>query len=190
MQKSVPIILVFSTLLVVILCSACVSQSPSNPVTQSNTGFTQVTDALDSSRISFTEARQNFREFGYSLLGSGNATTVYYILSRNVDETGNATSWIFGAKQGTGAGLLVFDRSGWTIIPWNETRPLEVVDLDHISPDALFYQNKALILGSASPSGTERRDLELKNGIYTLTIVSGTSSRSITFNATTGALIT
>jgi hypothetical protein len=189
MQNSIPIISVFSTLVVVILCSACVSQSP-NPVTTSNTGFTQVTDALDSSRISFTETRQNFREFGNSLLGSGNATTVHYILARDVDETGNATSWIFGAKQGTEAGLLVFDRSGWTLIPWNETRSLEVVDLDHISPDTLFYQNKALILGNTSPSVSERRDLELKNGIYTVTIVSGSPSRSITFNATTGALIT
>jgi hypothetical protein len=35
----------------------------------------------------------------------------------------------------------------------------------------------------------ERRDLELNQDIYTLTITSGNTSRILTFNATTGELI-
>jgi uncharacterized membrane protein YkoI len=46
-----------------------------------------------------------------------------------------------------------------------------------------------VISGNPSLAIPERWDLELQRGIYTLTITSGNSSRTLTFNATTGALI-
>jgi len=54
----------------------------------------------------------------------------------------------------------------------------------------LFVKNKAVILSNPSPTNPERRDLDLIRGIYTLTIVSGSKDRILTFNATTGELIT
>jgi hypothetical protein len=145
----------------------------------------------DSSRISFGEAQQNLREYESGLLNeSVDGKTVYYMLSRDVDESGNATSWIFGVSHRSGATFLVYDSTGWTTIPWNKTLLSDEIDLDTIiSPDILFSQNKAVISGNTSLTIPERWDLELQRGVYTLTITSGSSSRSLTFNATTGALI-
>jgi hypothetical protein len=120
---------------------------------------------------------------------SGNATTVNYMRSRDLDLSGNATGWIFGIYTGNKAEFLVYDRTGWTTIA-NATLPSEAIVLDTIvSPDFLFEKNKEMISGNSSPAIPERRDIELQRGIYTLTITSGSTSRTLTFNATTGALI-
>jgi hypothetical protein len=192
MQKSIPMVLAFTVLLALILCCACTSQSSPDQTSQNDTGFTQITQSADSSRISFEEARQNLRGYGSGLLNEpGNLTAVYYILARDVDESGNAMSWIFGVQQGTGSELLVFDQSGWTPIPWDATLQSEMIDIDRIaSPDMVFRQNNAAILGNTTSTTSERRYLELQRGIYTLTITSGSTIRILTFNATTGVLIT
>ena len=192
MQKSIPMVLAFTVLLALILCCACASQSPPNQTSQNDMGFTRITQSADSSRISFDEARQKLREYGSGILNEpGNLTAVYYILARDVDASGDATSWIFGVKLGTGSELVVFDRSGWTTIPWNTRLPSEFIDIDYIaSPDMVFRQNNAVIMGKTPPSVSERRDLELQRGVYTLTITSDGAGRILTFNATTGVLIT
>ena len=115
---------------------------------------------------------------------------VYYIISREVDNSGNAVSWLFGVRQSTGTELLMYDRTGWKIIPWNATLPSEEILLDQVlPPGTLFIRNKDVLFNATSPSITERRDLILKQGVYTLTINSGSSSRTLMFNATTGVLI-
>ena len=192
MQKSIPMVLAFTVLLALILCCACASQSPPNQTAQKNSGFTQITRSADASRISFDEARQNFREYETDILNEPeNRTAVYYILAREVDGSGNAMSWIFGVRKGTGSELVVFDRSGWTTIPWSTRLPSEVIDIDSIaSPDMVFRQNNAVIIGKTPPSVSERRDLELQRGVYTLTLTSDGTGRIFRFNATTGGLIT
>jgi hypothetical protein len=191
MRRNNPTIFAILALLIMILCSACISQPPANQTSGNNAGLAQITVAADSSRISFEEARQILREYrSDSLNESADGKTAYYMLSRDVDEAGNATSWIFGVSSGSAAEFLVYDKTGMTTIPWNATLPAEAIVTDSIvSPGSLFSQNKAVIAGSSSPAIPERWDLELQRGIYTLTIISGNSSRSLTFNATTGALI-
>ncbi len=191
MRRNNPTIFAILALLIMILCSACISQPPANQTSGNNAGLAQITVAADSSRISFEEARQILRDYrSDSLNESADGNTAYYMLSRDVDEAGTATSWIFGVSSGSGAEFLVYDKTGMTTIPWNATLPAEAIVMDSIvSPGSLFSQNKAVISGSSSPAIPERWDLELQRGIYTLTIISGNSSRSLDFNATTGALI-
>jgi hypothetical protein len=120
---------------------------------------------------------------------SGNATTVNYMRARDLDGSGKANGWTFGVYNGNKAEFLTYDRTGWTIIA-SATLPSEAIALDSvISPDLLFKKNKEIISGNSSPIIPERRDIELQRGIYTLTISSGSTSRTLTFNATTGALI-
>jgi hypothetical protein len=112
------------------------------------------------------------------------------MLSRDIDGSGNASVWIFGVSHQSGAEFLIYEKSGWTSVPWNTTLLSEAINLDTIvSPGSLLSQNKAVISGNPSLVIPERWDLELQRGVYTLTITSGNSSRSLTFNATTGALI-
>jgi hypothetical protein len=191
MHKSIPIIFAILALFILSLSSACVSQSPENQTPGQNAGLTQITLPVDSSRISFGEAQQSLREYGSeSSTEPDNSNSVYYMLSRDIDESGNASIWIFGVSHQSGAEFLIYEKSGWTSVPWNATLLSGAINLDTVvSPGNLLSQNKAAISGNPSLAIPERWDLELQRGVYTLTITSGNSSRSLTFNATTGALI-
>ena len=191
MHKSIPIVFAILALVALILCSACVSQPPVNQTQGKNTGLTQITVPVDSSRISFGEAKQGLRESGLnSPTEPANSDSVYYMLSRDIDGSGNASIWIFGVSRQSGDEFLIYEKTGWTSVPWNATLLSEEINLDTIvSPGSLLSQNKAVISGNTSLAIPERWDLELQRGIYTLTIISGNSSRSLTFDATTGALI-
>jgi hypothetical protein len=207
MRRNIPLSFAILGLLSLILCSACVSQPPANQTTRQDAGLTQTTTVpVDSLRISFEEAKAKLADYRINALNesgnvipvkyirrdldlSGNATTVNYMRARDLDLSGDATGWIFGVYTGNKAEFLVYDRTGWTTIA-NATLPSEAIVLDTIvSPDFLFEKNKEMISGNSSPAIPERRDIELQRGIYTLTITSGSTSRTLTFNATTGALI-
>jgi hypothetical protein len=176
---------------VLVLCSACVFSPPAEQKPQQEGGLTQVTVPVETSRISFEAAHQKLKDYRTdSLSGSVNNKIIYYILAKDVDASGNAVSWAFGVNYGMGDRLLIYDKSGWTVFPQsNTTLPSEEIVVDHIiSPGNLFTRNKAVILNTSS-SIPERQDLELYQGIYKLTMYSGSTSRILTFNATTGALI-
>lgn len=187
MRRNIPAIFAISALIGLILCSAC-TFLPSEE--QKEGGLTQVTIPVESSRISFGDAQQELDEYRMdSVNETAEGKTIYSLIAKDVDESGNATSWVFGINQGVGARLLVYDRTGWTVFPWS-TVITEKIALDQIiTPGILFANNKATIIGS-SQKVTERMDLELQQGIYTLTIYSGSTNRILTFNSTTGALIT
>jgi hypothetical protein len=191
MHKSIPIIFAILALFILSICSACVSQPPENQTQGKNTGLTQITVPVDSSRISFGEAQQSLREFGLnSSTEPDNSDSIYYMLSRDIDGSGNASIWIFGVSRQSGDEFLIYEKTGWTSVPWNATLLSEAINLDTIiSPGRLISQNQAVISGNTPLAIPERWDLELQRGIYTLTIISGNSSRSLTFDATSGALI-
>ena len=188
MRRNIPAIFAISALIVLILCSACTFMPSGEQNSQQEGGLTQVTIPVETLRISFEEAKQKLEE--YTINQTADARTIYSLVAKDADESGNATSWVFGMNQGAGARLLVYDRTGWTVFPWS-TRIPEKIAVDHmVSPNTLFARNKAVIVTNPSQAGSERRDLELQQGIYTLTIYSGSTYRILTFNATTGALIT
>jgi hypothetical protein len=191
MHKSIPMIFAILALVVVILCSACVSPPPSNETSQQNSGLSQINMQADSSPISFEEAQEKLVEYQINNVNEPvNGKKVYYMRSRDVDGSGNATSWTFGIYNGNETEFLVYDGTGWTTIA-NATLPSEEIVLDKIvSPGHLFSQNKAVLAGNPSPAIPEQRDIELQRGIYKITITSGSASRILTFNASTGALIT
>jgi hypothetical protein len=203
MHKSIPIIFAILALLVISLCSACVTQQAANKTFQQNVGLAQITLLPDSTYISFEEAKEElikYRLYGlnkpvnkYRLIElneSLNVKTVYFMRSKDLDDSGNAAGWIFGTYNGSEAEFLVYDRTGWTTIA-NATLPSDEIVLDNVvSPGFLFNKNKEIISRNPSPGIPERRDLELQQGIYKLTITSGNATRILTFNATTGTLIT
>jgi hypothetical protein len=191
MHKSIPIIFAIFALSVLCLCSACVSQKPVDQTSGQNTGLTQITLPSDTPLISFGEAKAKLFEYRSSELNEPTtAKIVYYMRSKESDGSGNATGWIFGVYHGHEAVFLVYDRTGWITIP-NATLPSEEIVLDNIvTPVFLFNTNKEIVSGILSPSIPERQDLELQQGVYKLTATSGSKTRILTFNATTGALIT
>ena len=189
MRRNTPTIFAILLLGTLILCSACVGNTApavSQPVVTGDRpvvtgGLSQVVTEELSPYISFEEAKQAFADYG--------KVPVYYLLAHDVDSAGNASSWLFGVYQGNGTVLLIYDRTGWNINPWNAKLPAEEIMLDGVVPPGrLFSQNKESIFPAVSPAVPESRDLVLKEGVYTLTIRSGSTSRILMFNAATGGL--
>ena len=191
MHKSITMVFAIFVLFVLTLCSACVTQSSPNQTSQQNGGISQIQGPVESRYISFTEAQTNLPAYQPDPENvSYFIKTIYYFTGIDVDGSGNARSWIFGVGRTNGTEMLAYDRSGWIKIPWTAPAGAEEIVVDNIvSPERLFSQNAAFILVNPSMTIPERRDLELKQGIYTLTITSGNTSRILTFNATTGELI-
>ena len=192
MHKSVPMIFAILMLISLILCSACVSQPPANQTLQQNVGITRISAMADSPYISFDVAQQNLLTYQPDSTNQSAAPkTIYTIHGMDVNESGYAASWIFGVRISNVTELLAYGPGGWIKIPWDSSFPSEEIDIGKIvSPSRLFSQNNAVILSNPSRTIPERRDLDLIRGIYTLTIVSGSKDRILTFNATTGELIT
>jgi hypothetical protein len=191
MRRNIPASFAITTLIALMLISACIAQPPAQMSSQQDQGLARITTNGESSRISFTEAEQNLWEYiPNSMSDTGNGKNVYYMLSRDLDESGNSTRWIFGISGNNGPVFLVIDKAGWTMIENVVLPPEPIVFENIVTPEALFKQNRAVIFTNPSTGVPERRDLELQRGVYTLTITSGNSSRSLIFNAATGVLIT
>jgi len=191
MRKNISAIFVISTLVFLVLCSACVS--PFGDQKKQEGGLTQVTVTAASSRISFEEAYQNLKDYRVdSSSVSPDNKRIYYILARDVDDSGNAMSWVFGVNNGMGDRMLIYEKSGWTVFPNSKsTLPSEEIHIDRIvSPSNLITTNKAIIAKSLASTIPDRKDIELQEGIYKLNIYSGNAGKVLTFNATTGVLIT
>lgn len=198
MRTNIPIIFVLLVLLALLSGTGCVSQTSPGQVSQSPEGQAPRQDVTisrpsvlaETGRISFDEAKARLTDYRLNVLNEyGNGTRVNYLRSRDLDEYGNATGWIFGVYTGQEAEFLMFDRIGWITIP-NATIPRDEIDLDTvISPGVLFAKNKAILSENISSSVPEQRDLELQQGRYKLTIISGSTGRTLAFNATTGVLI-
>jgi hypothetical protein len=191
MHKSIPIVFALGALFILSLCSACMSQSTPNQTSEQNGGLKQIIVPTNSPYISFDAAQHNLEDYNTDISNeSTGIPMIYAIYGLDVDDTGNATSWIFGVRHSGGTLMLAYDLSGWKKIPWNASLGLEEINTGSIvTPDILFSRNSALILNNPSPMNPERRDLELVQGIYTLTITSGSNDRILSFNATTGELI-
>jgi hypothetical protein len=191
MRKNIHAIFVISALVALVLCSACVL--PFGEQKKQEGGLTQVTVPTESSRISFEDAYQNLKDYRMdSSSVSAENKRIYYILAKDVDESGNAKSWVFGVNYGIGDRLLIYDKSGWTVFPKsNTTLPSAEISIDRIvSPGNLITTNKAIIAKTLSSTIPDREDLELQEGMYKLNVYSGNTGKVLTFNATTGVLIT
>jgi len=191
MHKSIPIIFAILALIVMSLCSACVTQSSPNETSQQNTGLSQIQRPVESPYVSFEVAQQNLPAYQPDPQNTSYfIKTIYYFTGLDVDRSGNARSWIFGVRHTNGTEMLAYDQSGWIKILWDAPPGSEEIEVDNIvSPAQLFRQNAAIIFINPSNKSSDKRDLELKQGVYTLTITSGSTSRILTFNATTGELI-
>jgi len=189
MRRNIPQIFAILLLTILVLCSGCVMPGSEKPVV--NGGLSQITVAAETSRISFEDAHQKLKDYEMNVLNeSANVKTIYYIHANDVDESGNASRWVFGVKNTTTTELLIYNGKAWTVTPWIiTTLPSENIGDQTVSPGNLFTKNKAVIQSTQSSDIPERRDLELQNGIYKLTMYSGNTNRVLMFNATTGALI-
>jgi len=195
MRSSWPFLFTILVLISMSICSGCVLQPRQNqtPVQNIsppvNIGFREIPENPVPTSVSLGRARQMLGEIeNEGDVGNISRQEIYYVLGRNLDVTGNAKSWLFGTRSPGGNRLQVYDRNRWTAIPWNATLPSEEIQFDRILlPEELINQSRNEIAGTVGPNSI--REIELKNGIYSLTLTEGSTERILAFNATSGALI-
>lgn len=141
--------------------------------------------------IPFNEAAGNLKDSeSLSLNAFQVKPRILFIQGRDLDESGKAGQWIFGINKGDINELRIYDSSGWTIIAWDKTISADEIDVANIvTPDILFDQNKIQILKNSPASIPVMRDIELKNGTYTIMITSGNTAETLRFNANTGVAL-
>lgn len=195
MRSSWPFLFIILVLIAMSICSACVSQSQKNQVPLQNIsppvniGLHEIAYSPVPTPVSLERARQMLGEIEQQGdMGNNSRYEIYYVLGKNLDETGNAESWLFGTRSPGGNQLQVYDRNRWTAIPWTAPLPSEEIQFDRILlPEKLINQSRTDIAGTAGQNRI--REIELKNGIYSLTLSEAGTDRILSFNATTGALI-
>jgi len=111
---------------------------------------------------------------------------ILYVRGNNLNDSGQARSWIVVVRQNNRTSVVTFDQQGITVAAWNGEFRQKEIPLDSIIlPEELFLKNRAAITGD---NRTGSRDLVLSMDRYTVT-TSGTMNRILVFDAKTGALM-
>jgi hypothetical protein len=195
MRSSWTSLFIILALIAMSVCSACLqqpleSQTPVQNVSPPvNIGLRQIPESSVQIPVSLERARQMLGEIERTGIdGNKSRQEIYYVQGRNLDATGNAESWLFGTRSPDGNELQVYYQNRWTVIPWTAPLPTEEVLFERILlPDELINQSRNVIAGTAGSNHI--REIELKDGIYSLTLSEGGTDRVLVFDATTGALI-
>jgi hypothetical protein len=116
--------------------------------------------------------------------------TLHYIRATNLNGAGDATSWVFGIREDNMTTIYTYDRNGVVRIPWDAGLPAQEINLSTVlSPSELIASARIQIPVINSSQVQTGVILELMDGDYAITYPLGNSPQTITFNATTGALI-
>lgn len=116
-------------------------------------------------------------------------THILMVSGENLNDKGNASSWMFIVQYQNTTKFVTYDQYGETILDWSGGYPREEVFPNQVvSPGTLFDQNRDSIFKTPQAISTESRRLVLSGDSYTLTIRGRDSSRILVFDAKTGAL--
>jgi hypothetical protein len=116
--------------------------------------------------------------------------TLHYIRATNLNGAGDATSWVFGIHENNMTTLYTYDRNGVARIPWDAGLPDQQINLSTVlTPGELITLARIQMPVTDSSQAQTGVILELMDGDYTITYPPGNLPQTITFNATTGALI-
>jgi hypothetical protein len=159
-----------------------------------NIGFVVLNQSNEFKRVNFEEIIPNVPYVGINReestsVNSTKTTHIQLIRGYNLDATGNASSWIFVIRQPEQVSLVTYDRSGEKVDTWLGRYPeKEIIINQIITPRKLFEKNREQIFKTPQAITTESRELALAEGNYYLTITGQGKTRSLVFDAKTGAL--
>jgi hypothetical protein len=162
-------------------------------------GFILLDQPEESHRVSFEAVTTNIHLTGYDPEAAvqektadlvAETTFIQMIRGHDLDDTGNATSWIFVVRQPEQVSLVTFDRFGQKISQWEGSYPENPINISHIvTPGDLFSKNYQVIFPAPESRQTEVRELALAGDTYYLTMTGAGKTRNLIFDAQTGALV-
>ena len=152
------------------------------------TGITDITPHNSENRVSYDEALTAIRSYDTALANKSTPVKVYYIRGSSIDSSGMAKEWIMGVKRGAEQSFAIYSNTGISLIPWEKSiQYSEILPEKIVRPADLIKSHKLMISDLQYPYLDE---MELSNGVYTLTNNSGPVSKSFKFNSANGATLT
>lgn len=112
---------------------------------------------------------------------------IYYLKGTGITANGTAEEWSLGVRRENETFFFVLNRWGNSKVPWAGPLPEEEIIIGHfLFPDELF-KDRLLLIQDLTEGGTRRIDeLELRSGVYTLTVRTDTGLKEHRFYARTG----
>lgn len=112
---------------------------------------------------------------------------IYYLKGTGITANGTAEEWSLGVRRENETFFFVLNRWGNSKVPWAGPLPEEEIIIGHfLFPDELF-NDRPLLIQDLTEGGTRRIDeLELRSGVYTLTVRTDTGLKEHRFYARTG----
>lgn len=113
---------------------------------------------------------------------------ITYIHGANLDEQGDASSWMIVVERAGISSMVTISSQGSTTseapgIAWTEINTTRI-----IYPRELIEKNRAVIFNTSQGSTIVSRSISLEAGNYIITLSGKNGQQVLVFNATTGAL--
>jgi len=142
---------------------------------------------VEKTYVSMSAARAQLQEFIPGSEMDSGTIPFYYIQGADLDSSGDAARWTFAANRSTGLMLMVLENGDLTEIPWGSRFSDTPINLDQVmQPQDLFTKNHDVIFSDPAVTVSEESELDLRDGMYSLTLGSGGTMRYLVFDAVTG----
>jgi hypothetical protein len=116
--------------------------------------------------------------------------TLHQVHGTGVALNGTANSWVVGVQRENTSFLIVYDKERWNQMAWGEAFPQEPITFENITLPTQIYETHQKTIGDVmNASEADTSEVDLSNGVYTISIRSSTGLSMIRFNASTGELL-
>ena len=157
-------------------------------------GFTSPNISSSQPMYSFKDVTKRLKEITFennngSISNTSQDMHILYVSGKKMDESGEATSWVFAIRHGNLSSMVTYDKNGETVLDWPTVFTGQEIDLNQIVfPDELFRINKVLLSDQQNGSIDISRELVLADSNYTVTLTSEGKIQVLQFDAKLGAL--
>jgi hypothetical protein len=146
-------------------------------------------DTVLRERISLREAIIALKSDDFGNMNRAGNYSVYYIHGEDIDSSGNAKKWIMAVKTNQSQFYFEYQDQNYKEYPWSEkiiSKPIRIDEI--IQPGDLFALRSDLTGKIFGDSAVTRKEIQLENGTYTLTITKDLPEEYL-FNAYSGEII-
>ncbi len=115
--------------------------------------------------------------------GAG-GTCIALIQGVDVDISGNARTWLIGARSGNETRWYIYSDGTWKMMNWHAPVPAPTISLNETAlPSEVYAEHHAEISGIMEEMETDRSDLRLTAEGYRITIRNATDIADLQYDA-------
>lgn len=190
MRSSVPAILALALLSALCLTAACTIPflgDADSSGERIDGGISTLDRPVEKTYLKMSTAQTLLQEFIPGSEMDRGTIPIYYIQGADLDTSGSAARWTFAVNRSSGLMLMVLENGDLTEIPWGSRFSDTPINFDQVmQPEDLFTKNHEAIFSDPAVTVSEESELDLRDGMYSLTLGSGGTMRYLVFDAVTG----